>query len=414
MCQFTPAPNPNYPQNLAELCFANMMLFFGFFVFSSFLGNAASRFTMMQTKAMQRSAERGTMRQYFSDHKIGKMTAQRVETYLAFSSAQGHRVLWKQVAAFQLLPKKYLLQLRYEAYVGPLTMHPLFACLDQGHHGMVVDICARATSEMAWRRGHELFSFGSKATGMLVVVAGSLKYNLGHQELISNEEWGIETIGPTSVHKRLGAARRRGTLPLEKQESMVTVAKHDCVCEGALWMEWTHKGSMLVVSDCTTMEVNAESLCDVALDHPMGIGVLRAYSRIWFRRRIEAISPTGKVGRAHEGHLEEQLSPKTCRSSPNLTSPTSATPNPASVIKFLSDINSDSFDDVCGMIQDAFISAGRAERVDMERYPSGPGTLRLHSPHGMGTSTMSRSPSFFSQFYWLMSKSQTRHFGGRV
>merc|ERR1719387_640644 len=144
------------------------MLFFGFFVFSSFLGNAASRFTMMQSKALQKSSERNMMRQYFADHHISKTLGQRVETFLAFATAKGHRVLWDQVVNFHDLPKKYFLQVRYEAYAPSLTKHPLLGVLDQDHHGLVVEICARATVEKAWRKGHELFSFGVKAASMYV------------------------------------------------------------------------------------------------------------------------------------------------------------------------------------------------------------------------------------------------------
>merc|ERR1712079_200233 len=78
MAQFTPAPTPFYPGNSAELLFAIGMLYTGFMVFSSFLGNVAARFTLMRKRASEIGDQEALVRQFFLQHGISRRLTQAI------------------------------------------------------------------------------------------------------------------------------------------------------------------------------------------------------------------------------------------------------------------------------------------------------------------------------------------------
>merc|ERR1712157_131535 len=84
MAQFTPAPHPAYPKNTPELGFAILMLFLGLAIFSSFLANVSSRFTLMQNKANDKAQEEMRIRKSFVEHSISGPLAASVKAFLSW------------------------------------------------------------------------------------------------------------------------------------------------------------------------------------------------------------------------------------------------------------------------------------------------------------------------------------------
>jgi len=257
MAQVTPAPTPYAPQNTAEFVFASLILFCGFFVFSSVLGKVAGDFSLVQKKAADQRELQTLFRRFVVENNVPLGLTQQIKEYFEMHVHKRKRVLWCQIPALKLLPQRLQIHLRYHVCVPVLRLHPLLHGLDFCDHKMVVDISVRAVSESSWKKRQELFCYGGVSTGMLFVLAGTLEYTRG-------------------VHGN--------------DESDVSIVQGNWLCEPALWTDWHHRGSLVARSDCDAMELNANALCDIVLRRPLAMRSLRKYARLWFDT-VAASSP---------------------------------------------------------------------------------------------------------------------------
>merc|ERR1712087_559778 len=101
---------------------------------------------------------------------------QHIKAYFEEHVKKERRVLWSQIPSLQLLPQKVQIHLRYEVCVPVFCRHPVFECLANLHHSMVVELAFRAASESSWEKRRELFCYGGQAVGMLFVLSGTLTY----------------------------------------------------------------------------------------------------------------------------------------------------------------------------------------------------------------------------------------------
>jgi len=249
MAQVTPAPTPYAPQNTAEFVFASLILFCGFFVFSSVLGRVAGNFSLVLKKAADQREQQALFHKFVVENRVPLGLTQQIKEYFEMHVHKPKRVLWSQIPELKLLPQRFQIHLRYHVCVPVLGLHPLFHGLDFCDHKMVVDISVRAVSESSWVKRHELFCYGGASTGMLFVLAGTLEYTRG---VYGNDKSGV------------------------------SIVQGNWLCEPVLWTDWHHRGSLVARRDCDIMELNANTLCDIVLRRPLAIRSLRKYARLWF------------------------------------------------------------------------------------------------------------------------------------
>lgn len=245
--QFTPAPNNYHPQNIKERAFAIGTLLFGFTMFSSFLGSMTTLITQMRNNAMKRSEEDIKVREFLAQNSISVELGNRIVTFLRNSRQDNkRRVLEGDAAALHRLPGSLLTELHRETHQKILDQHPLLLQLFKEHESWGQDLCHEALSQVAVRRGDELFRQGSAAGAAYSIISGTLHYTYSNS---------------SGIH-----------------ESREKLSQGEWLCEMVLWVRWQHRGTASAdLSAVTVARIASENFRVVATRHPEAARSCRRY-----------------------------------------------------------------------------------------------------------------------------------------
>lgn len=229
LTQFTPASMEVLPRNLMERVFAIVVLILGFVMFSSLISSITNTMTKHREGKMRQLRQRENLLKYLSDNKVSLSLGNQVIIALKHQDFSLNQNLHESdIGVLKRLPEFLRKDLHHEVYSKFLVQHPFYYHLDELYEDALISLCHTAMSEVAALDGQEVFAFGEKGNRMLFVRAGKFDYHHG-----------------THYQKQ----------PHILQEK-------DYLCEGALWMEWEHRGRLvghmdgeLVMLDSTRFQV---------------------------------------------------------------------------------------------------------------------------------------------------------------
>merc|ERR1712046_478336 len=114
------------------------------------------------------------LRRYLSDHGISVQLTCRVLHYFQERAQQNKyrqmRIMEQDVMLFQVLPESTKLELRVEAYMPIVTLHPVFMELRDLDEKATADVCKKCFSEKHLLFRDELYGHGQTANEMVYVV----------------------------------------------------------------------------------------------------------------------------------------------------------------------------------------------------------------------------------------------------
>jgi hypothetical protein len=205
----------------------------------------AARLTIAKQRAHEISAGDSALRKFFTEHAVSEPLKHQIRFLLQRRSQDGaDHVLWTSVPALMQLPKRYQMMLRYEVCF-PVLNHSwctLFSHLDAAHHVVVASLCFEAMSEKLFGKYDEVFFYGNTAVDMMIVMDGMLSYYEGR------------VLPRTSTR-----SEKIQEIP-QKNSAEHEVLKEECLCEGALWMDWVFAGSLIGKTGGVYMLVSGDRL----------------------------------------------------------------------------------------------------------------------------------------------------------
>lgn len=286
LSQFTPGANPYNPQNLAEWMYTNVVLFFGLAIYSSFLGGITSSLTCLRTETLQRYRQEKQLRDYLHLNRVGKELIQRIRAvgrhrYVGSKTAP----TFSDIASFGNFPRSLLAEIKWSVRGPCVRSHPLFDGIMSSSPGALYKICNEAVSEISCSWGDEVFHVGSPAEHMLFVKRGCLEYVTKQATELLNyldsQSPGLFTPkrGPAMLQtltKRRSSVEEEPALAGVSRGSLVirahphADAPYPWICEVALWLVWTHHGTLIARDSCTVLALQPKALyAAAAADVPL-------------------------------------------------------------------------------------------------------------------------------------------------
>jgi len=253
LAQLTPAPAPVDAGNMHEQLYSVCVLFFGISAFSSFLSTAASKISSLRESTLKNVKRHEDFRRYLHMSNVSRQLSFQASHYLRDHRGTSECVAWQDVRELEMLPKRLLINLRYEVFANAFVAHPLFLFLNYFHRTTLLQICMEGASEQIWQSDDDLFVAGSISNEMLFIRSGSI--------CITNDD------------------------NLPGVDSETWLSKRAWICEACLWMQWIHQFSAKVgkTEAGIVMAVHSSSFSKIVLTHPVARQKIRAYAIDWFK-----------------------------------------------------------------------------------------------------------------------------------
>jgi len=228
LTQFTPASMEVVPENTAERAFAVSVLIFAMVTFSSFVSSITNAMTRLRNLNSERADRHQKLRQYLSENQVSTEVMARIWSCLnQLLRSSKTRLHQKDVRYVAMLPRSLQADLLEEVYSPVVLRHPLFLKFALEDNIGIRTLFYSAFSELSINESHELFSPHIEVQeAMHFMLLGTSVYRLEDVE-------GEETRAPS------------------------TVQAPDWVCEAALWVTWTHVGTLTASSHCEFISMQA-------------------------------------------------------------------------------------------------------------------------------------------------------------
>lgn len=228
LTQFTPASMSVQPQCVAERVFAISVLVFGLVLFSSIVGSITASMTQLRGMSEEKSKQFWLLRRYLRQRGIDAQLCFRVLRYIEYSlQSQKDLVSEQRIWVLSHLSSQLRDELNFEVSFSCMNNHPLFVRQSCVADDMMSRLSRTALSQQSLAPGDLLFSAGTQATHMHMMVTGVLHY-VKAQDFLAEEE------------------------PNE-------VCAGDWACEVALWTAWTCVGTCRAVQECRLVQIEAIS-----------------------------------------------------------------------------------------------------------------------------------------------------------
>lgn len=253
--QMTPGSMEVFPTNPLERILNIFCLIFGLLFGTSLTSQLSATMVQINMSRQKELAEVQDLRQYLQENKITTELARCIQEQIRLRMSVAKPKIEKNVRALEVLSGTLRLQLESEIFTQLLNRHPLFnvwACTEQH---VVKDLCRlNALERIIVNPGDELFNPNSKPDAVYLVLDGMLRYCVEEDNHDGNS------------HGRMN----------DKEEDKVGVGAW--LCEPALWLDWSHKGTMVAVSTSVLLKVSVPAVLEFMKRHVDAVGLVDAWS----------------------------------------------------------------------------------------------------------------------------------------
>lgn len=292
MTQMTPGSMQVFPVNSAERIYNVILLIFGLLFGSTLVGQLSTN--MIQYKMARQNQTRSieVMRQFLRENDIRQELATRVQRQI-FEKIRVHtRLSTKDVGAIETLSDALRCELRVAAFSPHFLLHPLFMTwMDIDSH-VVKDLCTNpdALEFMCLEPGSVLVAAHEKAVNAYLLLKGTCRY-VGREEADDSELTSpCSGVSPRQMLRSLSIESnnsdwRIATASTDSITSTTTGGVQQIVnagqwlCEVALWMDWTHKGTLDAVLACELLVVNAAAIINMLKTHRLLAPLTQAWGQ---------------------------------------------------------------------------------------------------------------------------------------
>lgn len=222
LTQFTPATMQVQPQNIWERIFAVAVLLFALVSFSSFVSSITNLMTHLRNLRTSELKQFVQLDGYLRQNSISTDLGIRIRRFLEHISQQKGGIKESDVELLGKLSKPLQMELRFEVHSPLLSRHLFFMCFSSTSQAVMQRLCTEALNAVQLSAGDALFTTADAATCMHFVSVGVLIYTLQNTKL------------PESVSGMW-------------------------FCESVLWTPWEHRGNMRALTECSLLQVDAES-----------------------------------------------------------------------------------------------------------------------------------------------------------
>lgn len=245
LSQFTPATIDIAPTNFHERVFAICVVFFVVIVFSSLVSSITTVVTFLRNLNSDKVAEEARIQEYLTSRQVSLALGNRVWHYFRQrSGSKSKRLHEKDIAFFMQLPEGLQMQLRVEAFMPTLSLHPLFKLYGRLDEGALVLICHLAVSEHCLWPNEEAYLEGTEAAHMLWIVSGRIEFRpaVGKSAVLGPGQW---------------------------------------ACEAAIWCSWQHLGRAKATALSELVSVDAKKFQTIAAQRSWSVDRLQRYAALY-------------------------------------------------------------------------------------------------------------------------------------
>jgi len=212
------------------------VLLLGMIVFSSCVSTVTSKMSEVRQLHADHTYQDQLLRTFFRENKVSRELSSHVWAYTRNHTRRSRsRVHEADSELLKVLPTLMKTQLHIEVYAQVLLEQTFFLVLANSSIRAIQFVCDAAMAHRSLRAGHQVFLVGEPATSMSFVLSGTLGYMW-----TTRQSWSL----PSVFSKDVDGPR-------------VPLSAGDSICELALWVDWTHDGTLLAESATDLYEIDA-------------------------------------------------------------------------------------------------------------------------------------------------------------
>ncbi|CAE7449802.1 Kcnh6 [Symbiodinium pilosum] len=275
LTQFTPASMDVHPQNVAERCFAIMVLIAGLVLFSSFISSITGSMSQLRNMQADKSKQFWLLRRYLKQQKVPMDLCFRVLRYIEYATSTSHdRVPEGRITILSALTEQLRNELTFYTHYRNLKKHPVFHQVAGMNEAILNRMSGQTLSSVDLAAGDPLFSLVDASRHMFFIETGGIRY----------------TVHEASKKE---ASKRRMTEILSDGDcdpSLSTVlGKADYLCEVALWSSFQHIGVAQAIAEASVIRIEILPFCELVQKD----SELRELLTLYAHRFVEYMNTNG-------------------------------------------------------------------------------------------------------------------------
>ncbi|CAE7883635.1 KCNH6 [Symbiodinium microadriaticum] len=214
LTQFTPASMDVHPQNVAERCFAIMVLIAGLVLFSSFISSITGSMSQLRNMQADRSKQFWLLRRYLKQQKVPMDLCFRVLRYTEYATSTSHdRVPEGRITILSSLTEQLRNELTFYTHYRNLKKHPVFLQVAGMNEARISDVClqsmsAQTLSSMDLAAGDPLFSLVDASKHMFFIETGAIRYTVHDRDTSKIRRTVADSQADADVDPNMSTAAR--------------------------------------------------------------------------------------------------------------------------------------------------------------------------------------------------------------
>jgi len=238
LTQFTPASMEVMPRNAEERTFTVLVLICGMIVFSSFVSSITAAMTRLRNLHSSQAEQFYTLGKFLSENRIPSDLSARLTRYLELvMTLYAKKTSFEKVELLKYLSGPLRVELQKELHEKNLIVNPFFFKYSELSVSCMSQLCYTAITVIFLSKGDRLFHAGTAAKGhMFFLTNGTCFYK----------------------RKALKSSRKR----------VLKVEKRAWFCEGVLWVNWMHQGTMRALVESEMEALDGHKFCEVTTQQP--------------------------------------------------------------------------------------------------------------------------------------------------
>jgi len=235
------------PRNIYQRVFACVVLLIAFASSASIVGRLSAAMTQSEAAWYSERIQLARLKQYLFDNNISSKLAIRVYRSAKLSLNQNRKQTPdSEIKTLSMITIPLKLELHCELKMPVLRKHDFFRRCGEGNRAMMGHVCENALTRSLLSRGDVLFNVAEAARNpaMYFLIDGIMVY----QHFI------------------------RGRVPVECPS---------WACEAAVWVSWTHCGSLAAQTSCSVLRLSTRCFQDIAMKFPVELHSIRAYAKLF-------------------------------------------------------------------------------------------------------------------------------------
>lgn len=225
-----------------ERAFEATFRFFGLLATAIFLAQAACAVRLL--KDTKTSKIRKACHSYLQSHNVPQRLAMLLKRYVETDREYAWRkeIAVAEDALLRDIPKKLQTDLFWNTRYIDLSKESFIWEMGKKFTGVTPTICFEACSEMLVRDNEILMATGHRATDVLFLLTGTLKYSLPNSKASNSL--------------------------MDAMNRVHILRKTHPICEPALWTKWFVKGKLISETECSLIQLNVSLLRESILRFP--------------------------------------------------------------------------------------------------------------------------------------------------